>query len=304
MASVLIAIAVTPANAPVKPESATTNSYTAARSVLRQQEQAKEIWMGDVLVDDNTLSYNGYVVEKRNKKVRYDYSTETRNQSSWIDVSYVVLKRQGKVLVTFDDGIYFGMGNSTRFGLFSFLPGPAKQLVVSQDVFRGGTQWVVNLSPRPRIIFDGPKWGVGREGDDMTIVDVDNDGVFEIIVPITDFYEFQDKLPIARIPLPEIIFKYDERVTMYAPANPLFESYFVDGTNELVIEETSDEFDRRALVLEKLLTLIYVGKQKQAWDFYDRSYTLADKEEIRRRVKDILTKQPVYKFIYNSRSRK
>src|SRR4051794_6066773 len=119
MASVLIAIAVTPANAPVKPESATPNSYTAARSVLRQQEQAREIWMGDVLVDDNTLSYNGYVVEKRNKRVRYDYSTEIRNQSSWIDVSYVVLKRQGKVLVTFDDGIYFGMGNSTRFGLFS-----------------------------------------------------------------------------------------------------------------------------------------------------------------------------------------
>jgi hypothetical protein len=300
-----VALAMTAELPPESGSAGVNDSSIKLQPALPRQEQVKEILTGDVLSADDTLSYSGYVVEKRHKKVRYDYPAEIKSKPLWIDVSYVVLKRQGKVRVTFDDGIYFGMGgNNTRFGLFSFLPGPAKQLVVSQDVFRGGTQWVVNLSPRPRIIFDGPKWGVGREGDDMTIVDFDNDGVFEIIVPITDFYEFQDKLPIARIPLPGIIFKYDRKLMRYVPANPGFESYALRGIGDLDVEKTIDEFDQRAMTLEKLLAFIYVGKQKEAWDFYDRSYKLSDKEEIRRRIRAILDRQRVYKFIYNARSPK
>ena len=53
------------------------------------------------------------------------------------------------------------------------------------------------------------------------------------------------------------------------------------------------------MALETLLALIYVGKQSEAWELYNRSYSLDDKEEIRRRVKTILNRQPVYKFIYN-----
>jgi hypothetical protein len=271
---------------------------------LRQQEQAKEISLGDVLSGDDTLSYNGYVVEKRHRKVREDYPAKMQSGPSWIDVSYAVLKRRGKVLSAFDDNIYFGMGNGIRFGLFSFLNGPTKQLAVSQDIFRGGKQWVVSLSPRPRIIFDGPSWAVGREGDDMGMVDLDHDSVFEIIVPITDFYDFQDKLPISRIPLPEIIFKYDSRARKYVPANPLFASYALYGVSDRKVGKATDEFDQRAMALQQLLAFIYVGKQSQAWDLYNRSYNLSDKEEIRRRVKAILIRQPVYKFIYNPRSHK
>ena len=221
------------------------------------------------------------------------------SRPSRIDVSYAVLKRKGSVLAKFDGNIYFGMGNDTRFGLFSLLGGPNKQLIVSQDLPRGGTQWVVSLLSQPRIILDGRNWAVGREGDDLRIVDLDHDGVFEIIVPITDFYDLQDKLPIARIPLPEIIFKYDTRTMKYVPANPRFESYGLHGIRDREVAPTADEFDRRAMALQKLLASIYVGKQRQAWDLYNRSYKLSDKEEIRRRVKAILIRQPVYKFIYN-----
>lgn len=227
-----------------------------------------------------------------------------RSRPSWLDVSYAVIKRKGRILSKFDDNIYFGMGNNTRFGLFSFLGGPTKQIVISQDIFRGGTQWVVSLSPRYRIILNGPNWGVGREGDDMGIIDLDHDGVYEITLPITDFYDFQDKLPIARIPLPEIIFKYDARAVKYVPANPLFESYELRGMSDLEGKERTDEFDQRAMVLETLLAFIYAGKQNQGWDSYNRSYKLSDKEEIRRRVKAILNRQPVYKFIYNQRRNK
>ena len=48
------------------------------------------------------------------------------------------------------------------------------------------------------------------------------------------------------------------------------------------------------------MTYIYAGKAKLGWDFYDETYKLSDKEEIRRRVKVILNRQPVYKFIYKS----
>lgn len=304
IALVVVAIAATAAaDLPLKAGSTAANNSRTTPHGLRQ-EQAKEIWIGDVLSGDDTLSYNGYVIEKRHKKVRYDYPAKMRSRPSWIDVSYAVLKRKGRVLVKFDGEIYFGLGNNTRFGLLSFLDGPTKQLVVSQDIFRGGTQWVISLSPRPRIIFDGPKWAVGREGDDMRIIDLDHDGVFEITVPITDFYDFQDKLPMARIPLPEIIFKYDHRAMEYVPANPLFESHALHGISDREVENTTDEFDQRAMALEKLLAFIYVGKQSQAWDIYNRFYELNDKEEIGRRVKATLIKQPVYKFIYNQRSLK
>jgi hypothetical protein len=306
MALVLFAIAATgAADLPPKSRSdAANHSSTTPQPSLPQQGQVKEIWMGDVLSDDDTLSYNGYVVEKRHKRVRYDYPAERQSRPSRIDVSFAVLKRRGAILSKFDDNIYSGQGNDTRFGLFSFLHGPTKQILVSQDISRGGTQWVIDLSPRPRIVFDGPSWAVGREGDDMRIIDLDHNGAFEIIVPITDFYEFQDKLPIARIPLPGIIFKYNRRLMKYVPANPVFESYALRETGDLDVGKTIDEFDQRARVLEKLLTFIYVGKQKQAWIFYDRSYKLSDREEFRHRIKAILAKQRVYKFIYNPRSPK
>lgn len=281
----------------------TRESQATTPGRVTQSAQAKEIWMGDILFGD-TLSYNGYVIEKRLRKVRSDHADSLLSRPSWIDVSYAVIKRNGKVVVKVDGDVYFGMGNDTRFGLLSFLHGPTRQLAVSQDRFRGGRQWVISLAPKLRIIFDGPYWAVGREGDDMRIIDLNKDGAFEIIVPITDFYDFQDKLPIARIPLPEIIFKYDGSAMKYVPANPLFESYALRGISERQVESPTDEIEQRAMILQRLLTFIYAGKQDQAWELYDSSYKLSDKEEIRRRVKAILSRQPVHKFIYNARGRK
>lgn len=299
LASVLIAIAAAPANAPVKPESAATNSYTAAPSSLRQQEQAKEIWMGDILFDEDTLSYKGYVVEMRNRKVRDDYPVKTRTR--WIDVSYAVLKRKGKVLIEFDDNIYFGMGNSTRFGLFSFLPSKAKQLVVSQDVFRGGTQWVINLSPRPRIVFDGPNWEVGREGDDMKIMDLDGDGVFEISVPLCIFYGFKNLSPAAT-PLPAIIFKYSKQARRYLPANPQFADHLLaEMRNQMQnLPRPDDEVEKMnhlGGVLGIVLDYVFAGREQEAWTFYDQAYKLPDKQNIKRQVRARLSQNPVYRFI-------
>src|SRR5205823_10891607 len=108
-----------------------------------------------------------------------------------------------------DDNIYFGMGNDTRFGLISLLGSSAKQAVISQDVPRTGTQWVITLSKHPRVIFDGPRWAVGREGDDMGLIDLDGDGVYEISVMITDFYDLHDKISMIQFLFPIVFIIYD-----------------------------------------------------------------------------------------------
>ena len=265
-----------------------------------QADSDEESRITDAFVKGDKLNYKSYLMQERYKKVKLDYPREMKAPPLWVEVSYAVITRKRRFIAKFDGGIYFGDGNSTRFGLWSFLGDKTKQLVVSQDIFRGGTQWVASLSPHFHIIFDGPAWGVGREADDMGVIDLDGDGVYEITVPITDFYELQDKLSISQIPLPEIMFKYDPLKGKYLPANPLFPRYLIKGIGTAEEEVSgNDQFAIRSAVLDKLLTYIYVGREREAWAFYDRAYTLDDREEIKRRVKSILRKQPVYKFIYN-----
>jgi hypothetical protein len=258
----------------------------------------------DFFVDKDHLTLNGYTIQKRRRKALLEYPDEANATSRWVDVSYVQVKKGNKVLAKFDGNVYFGLGNSTSFGFFPFLGGNSQQLFISQDIPRGGCQWIVSLTPTFKIIFDGQQYAVGREGSDITAVDLDNDGVFEITAPITDFYEFQDKLPISRIPLPLVIFKYDAETRRYLPANPLFENYVQQEVDDLPNINPLDEFDQRASILEQLLTYIYAGKEDVGWKFYEKTYKLNDKDEIRRRVKTILRNQHVYKFIYNHNSHK
>ena len=278
-----------------------TNAYITDPIRLSQrsahQEQFKQVDVSNVLTDAEALRYRNYLARKRYKGLRYP---ETSARPVWARVSYVVLERDHRVLMTFDDRYYFGMaGNSTSFGLFSFLGGDSKQLIVSQDVNRGGAQWIAKLSQSPRIIFNSSKWGVGREVNDMGIIDLDNDGVFEITAPICDFYDLQDKMSMSQIPLPTIVLKYDPEKEKYLPANPLFQDYLIEGTTDFENVGTGDEFNHRSIVLGRVLDLIYAGKQRDAWKYFERAYKLNDKVDIKRRVKSILARQPVYNFIYN-----
>jgi hypothetical protein len=268
-----------------------------SKTISHQNQRDESPKLRDIFVDGNRLSYRGYTVSKLQKRVKLVYPPEYDNPPQWTDATYAVVRRNGRTLSKFDSGLLSPLVNSTEFGLFSFLGGKTKQLVVSQDLPRTGTQWVASLLPRFRIIFDGQAWGVGRESDDMGIIDLDHDGVFEISVPITDFYELQDKMSMSQIPLPDIIFKYDLGKRKYLPAN--HQNYLVEEMKDSDDVDTNDEPNHRSLVLRKMLTLIYAGKRTDAWKRFDQVYKLSDKEEIRRRVNSILSRQPVYKFIYN-----
>lgn len=259
----------------------------------------------DFLVGQDRSEYQGYTIERRLRKVRLEYPSESNSPNKWVDVAYVNVKRASRDLGKFDADVYFGLGNSADFGFFPFLGDGSKQLFISQDVPRGGCQWVVSLSPRFKVIFNGHELAVGREASDFGAVDLDSDGVYEIIAPITDFYAFQDKMSMSDIPLPDIIFKYHPTKEKYLPANSIFKDYVLEGLADVpkVDKTLQNEFQHRGAVLSNLLTYLYAGEEKQGWDFYDKHYQLDDKEQIRRRVKEILREQPVYNLIYKHAKR-
>jgi hypothetical protein len=257
----------------------------------------------DFFIAANPWTHDGYTIERESRKAPIDNGEGPTASPARVEVHFVVVKKAGKVLGRFDADVYFGLGNSADFALFPFLGDKTQQLFISQDVPRGGCQWIVSLSPRFRIIFDGSKFAVGREGYDLAANDLDHDGVYEVTAPITDFYDLQDKMSISDIPLPAIIFKFDPTKETYLPANSLFRDYVFQGLVEVpkVTDSSASYFQHRSAVISNLLTYIYAEDEKAGWDFFNRSYKLDDKKEIRRRIKALLHNQPVYKFIYNHR---
>lgn len=267
----------------------TTNSNSS-------KEEPEQI--DSIFVDKDSLSFNGYDVVKLKKKVKLEYPPEMKSKPESVEVSYAVLKKKNKVLDTFD-GVYFGAGNATDFGLFPFLGKGTKQLAVSQTIPRGGRHWVIDLSSEARVIFDSKDYGVGRE--EFNVIDIDKDGVYEISLPLTNFYMFEN-MSMAETPLPEIIFKYDKDARKYFPANPMFQDYLLAGIeNEVKRLNPSNESNYLSNRLDIVLRYIYMGKEEVAWSFFDKEYKLPNKDEIKSKIKSTLKNENVYKYIYENR---
>jgi hypothetical protein len=250
------------------------------------------------LDEQDRIQWNGYLIER---KTRTANDEPGNPQAHMVEVSYVSVEHSRKLIRTFDANVIGFGGNFAEFGFFPFLGPSSNELFITQDAFRGGCQWIVSLSPRFRVIFDGQKFGVGREAADLRAEDLDGDQVKEIIVPLTDFYDFQDKMSISQIPLPDIVFKYNPRLGEYLPANPLFKSQD-SRPIDFAGASTDNELEYRSIVLHAMTKLIYSGRRAQAWRLFHRDYRLADKLEFERRLKAILKNQTVYRFIYQHRN--
>ena len=264
-------------------------SKTQPSPISHEEELTK---VNSVFVEGDSLSYSGYDVVKLKKKVKLEQT------SGLIEVSYALLRRNGEVLEKFD-GVYFGMGNVTDFGLFSFLGGEAKQLVVSQTIPRGGRHWVVNLTPDFRLVYDSGEYRVGRE--DLGVLDIDKDGRYEILQEVTAFYGF-DRLSSAETPLPLVIFKYDEKAGKYLPRSYLFQEYALKGIESRIEALGSDENGYLSTRLDIALQYVFAGKEEEGWAFFDREYKHPDKEEVKSQAKAVLREHPVYRFIYPKRA--
>ena len=258
----------------------------AAQGLIAAREEPRQLI--DIFTDEDTLSYKGYEVRRLTEKVNYTRQSE-------VEVSYAVLKKDDRRLLKFD-GVYFIEGNDTQFGLFDLLGQRSEQIIVSQTVPRGGRHWVVSVSPDVRVLFDSWDYGVGRE--EFYVVDVDKDGVYEISLPVTAFYEMQDKMYIGEIPLPEVIFKYDAKAGRYLPANDRFADYALHGIERDIAKLGNDESNYLSRRLDILLRYIYARKAKQGWDFFEREYQRHDRQEIVARIRSVLKNDPVYNYLY------
>lgn len=253
----------------------------------------------NLFVEGDSLSYAGYDISRLRKTVQDE---ETGYLPT--EISYLVVKRNGNLLREFD-GVYFSVGNATGFGLFPFLGGEAKQLAISQTAPRGGRHWIVQLHPEYRVIFDSSDYEVGRE--EVEVKDLDKDGIYEISLAVNAFYLVFDHVSMAGTPLPEVVFKYDEKAKRYSPANHLFQGYLL-GEIERVKNLTSNKptnnnpwLDRERN-LDILLRYIYAGKEEEGWLFFERECVLPDKKEIKSKVRAELKRAPAYKYIRDHRA--
>jgi hypothetical protein len=237
-----------------------------------------------------SLTYNGYRIVRRARKVKYKDALLPFN------IYHADLEKNGKTVAGFasdDEG-----ENAVDFGLFSLLGNETKQFAISITRPRGGRHWVFDPS-NGRVIFDSGKYGVGRE--EFTVVDIDQDGVKEISLPLTEFYMFEE-MSMTETPLPEIIFGYDKKAGKYIPANDRFSDYALRGILEDIAKLDPNEEDRYlSRRLDIALRYIYAGRENDAWEFFDRYYTRQDREEIKSKIKAIVASEGTYKYIYRNR---
>src|SRR5262247_2385603 len=250
--------------------------------------QPKEILMSDIFTKEESLSYNGFKIAKLE-------SIAKGSENERIEFSYAVIKKNGRVLAKFDS-FRDGLMNATDIGLFPFLGGKTKQLIISQTLPRTGRHWIVELAANPKVLFDSGDYEVGRE--EVLAVDLDGDGVYEISLFVTSFYGAFNQLSVSATPLPTVVFKYDKRAGRYLPANHRYRDYLLKGI-ETEISELPTAVGERYLArrLDVLLRLLYAGKEKEGWEFFEKAYTLPDADKIKAIVNEEIQKAPAYKFI-------
>lgn len=248
-----------------------------------------------------SLNYAGYEIRKLAKKVEMRYG-ESRGPAG---VEYVEVRKNRSLLARFDR-CRDPLSTFARFGLFPFLDGDEKQLIVEQTMRRDWCYWIASWSPRFRVLYDSAKYDVDGE---LAPEDIDKDGIYEFWQRLRTFWFFEHMCG-ACSPRIGIIFKYDKSARQYFPASHLFPSYLLGniekGAAEVrelnrTIDPAKPDAGGQYLshILNVVVYYIYAGKASEAWSFYDAEYRLKDKPEMRRKIKAQLARCPVYRYIYH-----
>ena len=262
-----------------------------------------QIQAAEVIETFDRLMNGNYLIQTRHKMAKLVLPHEYQPPPKPVKVAYVTVQHNDGVIRKFDTEIYSPVGNVAEAGFLSLLGDRSDQLIISQDMPKTGVQWVADFSQGFKIIFDGHKFNVGREAGDMTISDLDGDGIQEIIVPITAFYGFERwRLTTAETPLPDIIFRYDCTQREYLPANPHFRDCILRDAEAAAKSVREIEGPNLARLMSIVLDYVFVGEEQRAWKLFADVCDLPDKARIKRDMQKELNRHPVYRYVYKKRA--
>jgi hypothetical protein len=278
---------------PAEPEVKTTVEETPEEPD-EEPNPLEKVW-----VKDKSLSYKGYKITKECDRIDDEFST------CWLKI-----RKNGKVLNAIEAN--YARDNWLVFGLFNFLGGKDEQLVV--HTYSGGAHCcydyrIYDLDPGFRKIYDStPLDSANDIGNELFPVDINKDGVFEFRRDVMAFDYFH--AGHADAVFPPAIFEYDKRRGQYRLANRKFGKFVISEqeqnlrhleTERKKSPSESEEMrllNERYIVRSVFLSLVYAGREAEAWKYLDENNNFDHKEEYRKDVEDQLISDVTYRSIY------
>lgn len=205
--------------------------------------------------------------------------------------------------------------NWLRYGFIDLLGNGAKQLVVFR--YSGGGHCcyeysVYDVTRNFRLIYSNAADAINGVGNELTAVDIDNDGILELRQDVMAF-DYMGSGGHAGATFPPAVFAYDRNVGKYIPATAKFPSFVEEEMTELLnaIDQEKDidqETRTEVYVRSKFLYMVYAGKRDLAWNYFDENYksTFGNgyqekfKEPFRSEFKEKFSNEPVYLSIYKN----
>jgi hypothetical protein len=265
----------------------------------------------EFFVNGDKVSYDGYTIARSFKAEEHA-----------LNDSRVIVSRGQKRLAIIEGCCY---RESTRFALIPLLDNGRKQLVV--EAYSGGghcctSYHIYDLSARFLTIFDGSKYNVDQVGNEMELLDIDGDGVYEFVQRVMNFDYFYASH--ASAVFPEVVFAYNHRAGQFRPANRRFASFLLRDIEkkERIVSKLNEDIPSLArvkngggsektlsdvhfresyyhAVVDVLLTYIYAGRKEEGWRYFYKNYNLPDKQQLRFDLRKLLAGSTVYNSIYS-----
>lgn len=275
--------------APVDTTSATTPTPVVVPPIPPPD---KTVALSTHYAKEGKLAFNGYVATREAIKI------EGRNYYQ------LTIRRNGQVVRVLDR-----QSTTLEFGLFEFVKGRRPFLFV--ESFSGGANCCAVLSVYDigtgfkSVFFDASK--------SIAVTDVDGDGTFEISLAYIGF-DYYDCFTNLNSPRPAIVYGFNPEKGRFGVASHRFPEFTLSGIENLKAE--ADEIgkairdpkanrnaargncDFLAKVLEILLIYVFSGRRDEGWAYYNRVYTLSDREEMRAKIEKRIKADDDYRAIY------
>ncbi len=280
-------------------------------SSLAAGEEIKTENIEKSMASPEKLEYGGYKIERVCKMNRF------------VTCNYTVSK-DGKKLVTFpaelagqETGAMFGEGkiehtDFLKTGLLKLTGTPLEtkdlafkgfepELVLM--TFSGGAHccWdykIYSLFPEFKEIFAVEKWATGYG---IAIADLDKDGAQELI-QTSLVYDYGFDRPHVDSAFPLVVFKYNAKFKQYLPANREFTEYLLQELKKIPLTPVDNEKDPAySPLIMNVITLLYLGRDSEAWEKFDKYFKLKNKEALRKEILRIISKDPAYIFLSSSK---